>query len=74
MDKNAGSQGSFAITPKMVIGLVIAVIALAFILQNRDEVVINLLVFRFGAPLWLALLGIFVLGVAAGWLVKRSRK
>ena len=68
------SGSSFQLTPRRIIGLLIAVVAIAFILQNRDTVSTNLLVFEFRAPMWVTLLIVFVAGAAAGWLLQRRRK
>lgn len=67
------SPGGIRLTPRTVLGIVIGVLALAFIFQNRTQVSTQLLVFEFGAPLWITLLIVFVAGAAVGWLVKRSR-
>lgn len=68
-----GSTG-LTVTPRRVAGLVIAVLALAFILQNRDPVSTNLLMFEFRSPLWVTLLVVFVAGAAVGWLLQRGRR
>jgi uncharacterized membrane protein YciS (DUF1049 family) len=65
---------SFVISPRVWLGLAIAAIALAFILQNRQPVAINLLLLSLTAPLWTALTGIFAAGLATGWLLSRRRK
>lgn len=59
--------------PRVWLGVVIAVVAIAFIVQNRDPVVSNLFVLEFTAPAWLTLTVVFVLGLLTGWLTARRR-
>lgn len=73
MNNDNSSPGGTRVTPRMVLGIVIGVLALAFIFQNRTPVSTQLLVFTFGAPLWVTLLVVFAAGAVVGWLVKRSR-
>ena len=73
MDTKASSPGRIRLTTRTVLGIVIGVLALAFIFQNRTQVSTHLLMFEFGAPLWITLLVVFLAGAAVGWLVKRSR-
>jgi uncharacterized integral membrane protein len=61
------------LTPKRVVGGVIAILALLFVFQNTESGVFNFLFFDFSAPLWLWLLGIFAAGFATGWLFKGRR-
>lgn len=60
-------------SPRFWVGLGIAVLAVAFILQNRHDAVINLLAATVSAPLWLVLSLVFLAGGATGWLVKRRK-
>ncbi|MDO5736886.1 MAG: hypothetical protein Q4P15_10475 [Propionibacteriaceae bacterium] len=64
----------FRVTPRMWVGLAIAVIALAFIFQNRDPVVTQLLVFRIEAAHWVTLLAIFLVGMGTSWLIFHRQK
>lgn len=59
--------------PRVWLGVAIAVLVLAFILQNRDPVVSNLFMLEFTAPAWLTLTIVFVLGLLTGWLTGRRR-
>ncbi|NHB84290.1 DUF1049 domain-containing protein [Tessaracoccus sp. HDW20] len=54
--------------------MTIAVMVAAFILQNRQTVGIELLMFTFKAPLWITLSAVFVAGVATCALISRRRK
>lgn len=73
-DSEQDSRRRFRVPPRVWVGLVIAVLALAFIFQNRGTVVVNLLVFQIKSAQWIALLSIFLIGVGTGWLVFKPRK
>ena len=70
---NERSLTDHAKNPRVWLGVAIAVVAFAFIAQNRDPVVSNLFMLQFTAPAWLTLTLVFLLGMATGWLVKRRR-
>ena len=70
---NERSLTDHAKNPRVWLGVAIAVVAFAFIAQNRDPVVSNLFMLQFTAPAWLTLTLVFLLGIATGWLVKRRR-
>ncbi|NLU84688.1 lipopolysaccharide assembly protein LapA domain-containing protein [Rhodococcus sp. HNM0569] len=55
------------------VALVVTVLALVFVLQNRDRVTIHLLQIEVGSPMWLVLLVMFVAGWLAGVLVRWRR-
>lgn len=77
MANNAAPEGAprrFQVSPRVWVGLAIAVLALAFIFQNRDVVVTNLLVFQIKAAQWVTLLSIFLVGMATSWLIFHRRK
>ena len=48
--------------------------AIAFILQNRDSVQVDLLTFQFSAPQWVTLLVVFLAGLATGLLWSRRKR
>jgi uncharacterized integral membrane protein len=56
-----------ALTTRLVVGGVVAVVLLAFIFQNTDTATFSFLVFNFQAGLWLMLLVTLGLGVLLGW-------
>ncbi len=56
-------------TPKVIGTLVLLTLSLILILQNWDKVNVNLLFWDFTLRLAWALLGVFVLGTLAGWLL-----
>ena len=70
---NERSLTDHAKNPRVWLGVAIAVVAFAFIAQNRDPVVSNLFMLQFTAPAWLTLTLVSLLGMATGWLVKRRR-
>ncbi|MCM3660537.1 LapA family protein [Georgenia satyanarayanai] len=61
------------VEPSTWVGLALAVLAIAFVVQNRGEVRIELFWLSVGAPMWLVLLLIFLVGWAVGALVRRRR-
>ena len=71
---NSGSGMRVNITPRTWLGIAIAVVAIIFILQNRQPVEISLMMLRVSAPLWITLTAVFLAGFATGWLVSKRRK
>jgi uncharacterized integral membrane protein len=61
------------ITVRRVIAAVLIVLAIVFIVENREKVDIRLIVPLLSLPLWTALTGMFVIGGIAGWLLSRRR-
>ncbi|OIJ88301.1 LapA family protein [Streptomyces colonosanans] len=66
-------QGRQWVTPRRVVGLVLAALVLVFIFQNTQHTRIQLLVAWVTMPLWLALLGTWVIGALCGALVMSRR-
>ncbi|GAA4488969.1 hypothetical protein GCM10023094_49730 [Rhodococcus olei] len=60
-------------TPARWLALILMVLAVIFIFQNTATTTIQLAWLHINAPLWLALLAVFVIGWAAGWLTGRRR-
>lgn len=74
MSEPSRPSGGFQVTPQMIIGAIIAVLALWFVLANREEARIQLWVTSVAAPLWLVLLATFLAGWLTSWLLRqRSR-
>ncbi len=71
--RNAETQRTGRVEPSTWVGLALAVLAIAFVVQNRGEVRIELFWLNVGAPMWLVLLLIFLVGWAVGGLVRRRR-
>jgi uncharacterized integral membrane protein len=65
-------QGSWW-TSRWVLGVVIAVIAVIFVVENRDPASIRLLIPLVVMPQWAALAVAVVLGIAIGFLLRRRR-
>ena len=74
MSNNPQAGSSFLRSPRTWVGVAIAVLVVAFILQNRQSVAIDLLVFTVEAPLWITLSIVFVAGLATCWLISRRRR
>lgn len=60
-------------TPRQVAGLVLLILAVVFILQNRRRTVIRFIVPEATAPVWLALLISALLGFLVGALLVSRR-
>jgi uncharacterized integral membrane protein len=63
----------YPFSPRQTIGLVLLVLAVIFILENRRSTTIRFLIPEVTAPLWVALLGSVLVGVVAGALITRDR-
>jgi uncharacterized integral membrane protein len=62
------------VSSKAVTALVLLAAALTLIMQNRQRIEILLFVPTVTAPLWLALAGMFVIGLAVGYLLAWRRR
>lgn len=60
-------------SPRVWLALILTLVAIAFIAQNRDPVTINLFSIRITASQWLTLAVLFLAGCATGFLL-RGRK
>jgi uncharacterized integral membrane protein len=58
---------------KMVIGAIIAILALVFVFQNTDKKQVNFLWMDFNAPAWMWLLVIFLAGSFVGYMFARRQ-
>jgi lipopolysaccharide assembly protein A len=61
-------------SPTQWLALVLTILAVIFILQNRGKVSIDILAITITSPMWVALLAIFLVGWAAGVLTMRRRR
>ncbi|MGY1779708.1 lipopolysaccharide assembly protein LapA domain-containing protein [Geodermatophilus sp. SYSU D01036] len=61
------------IRPGQVLALVLAVVTVAFIVQNRDRVTVDLFTVDVSSPLWLILTIVLLIGVLLG-MILRSRR
>ena len=62
------------LTPQRISAGILAVLALTFVLQNRDEVTLQFLGLRVTATLWFASLALLVVGVLIGVLWTSRRR
>ncbi len=56
------------------LALVLIIVGVFFILQNRDTTSVTLFFAQVTMPQWMALTVVFVLGLVAGILIARSRR
>lgn len=68
-----GARGTSRISPKMVAAVALGVLAIVFIFQNTATGSVSFLFWDIEAPAWLWLTIIFVVGLAVGWVIGRSR-
>ncbi|MCE3550607.1 LapA family protein [Pseudonocardia sp. RS11V-5] len=66
-------RGRRRITARAVVALVVAVLALVFVLQNRDPVGVYLLTLTLSAPLWLLLVVMIAVGLLIGVVLTRRK-
>ncbi|KAA0918000.1 hypothetical protein [Dietzia sp. ANT_WB102] len=63
------------VSPRQWAGLIIAILAIVFVLMNRGEIPINLFGVQVTGPAWVLLLLVFLVGWLVGVLTnRRSRK
>jgi uncharacterized integral membrane protein len=68
------ATGTRRVSPRMWGALVLVVLAVVFIVENRDPTPIRLIVPVVVMPLWAALAGLFVVGVLVGYGLSRRRR
>jgi uncharacterized integral membrane protein len=68
-DKKALDERS--VSPQLIAGIVIALAAIDFVVQNRGRITIHFLFLSFDARIWMALLITSVLAIVAAELVGR---
>ncbi|NUP28918.1 MAG: LapA family protein [Nocardia sp.] len=59
------------ITVNQWLALALTVVAVIFIVENRDHVEIHFLPVTVSSPMWLILLIMFLIGLVAGLLIRR---
>ncbi|MGH3343210.1 MAG: LapA family protein [Carbonactinosporaceae bacterium] len=60
-------------SPRLVVGVVLAVLAVVFVVENGTETRIRVLIPVISMPLWIALAGTLVVGFVAGFLISARR-
>jgi len=63
-----------SITPRQVVAIVLAVLALVVVVQNREDVTLTLLMVEVTMPLWVASLVLLLIGAVVGWLLSSRRR
>ncbi|TVR35168.1 MAG: hypothetical protein EA388_07770 [Nitriliruptor sp.] len=72
-DQRGRTLGDF-LTPQRVVAGILLVLALTFVLQNRDDVTLQFIGFQVTATLWFASLSLLLSGVLIGVLWTSRRK
>jgi uncharacterized integral membrane protein len=72
-DRPVGTKKSF-LTPQRIAAGILTIVALAFVLQNRDDVTLQFLGFQITATLWFASLALLVTGALIGVLWTSRQK
>lgn len=70
---SGGTRSTGPFTPTRVLVLVIAVLSVVFIAENTDDVTVRLLIPLVTMPLYVALVVMFVAGMACGAYLFRRR-
>lgn len=70
---SGGSRGTGPFTPGRILVLVVAVLSVVFIAENTGDVTVRLLIPLVTMPLYVALIVMFVAGMACGAYVFRRR-
>jgi uncharacterized integral membrane protein len=72
-DRPVGTKRNL-LTPRRITAGVLALLALGFVLQNRDDVTLQFLGIQVTATLWFASLALLVTGVLIGvlWTSRRT--
>jgi uncharacterized integral membrane protein len=73
MNEPPRTEERYRPSPKVVVGAIIAILALVFVFQNTDKKTVNFLWMDFDAPAWMWLLVIFLAGSVVGYTFARRR-
>ncbi|MEU8503895.1 LapA family protein [Streptomyces brevispora] len=71
---SGGKGGTGAFSPARILVLVLAVLSVVFIAENTGDVTVRLLIPVVTIPLYVALIVMFLAGMACGAYVFRSRR
>ncbi|MEI7030314.1 LapA family protein [Streptomyces pratensis] len=69
----SSGRGAGLLTPGRIAVAVLIVLVIVFICMNTEKVTIRVLIPEVTAPLWLALLAMFLIGLACGGYLFRRR-
>ncbi len=61
------------ISPRLIAGAILTVLALIFVFQNRNTASLDFLFFHLDWALWIVLLITLLVGIAIGWFTARRR-
>jgi uncharacterized integral membrane protein len=67
-------RGRRRITARQVVALVVGVLALVFVLQNRGPVDVHLFTLTLSAPMWLLLVVMIAVGLLVGYALNRRKR
>jgi uncharacterized integral membrane protein len=77
IDKKGDGEDKTGVPVGLIVGAIIAILAVIFIAQNGRKTNISFLAWDFNSPLWVVLVIVVGVGYLLGWLVpkliKRSR-
>ncbi|CAM5674090.1 hypothetical protein SAVIM338S_07116 [Streptomyces avidinii] len=70
----AGAGSRFAVSPRLVTGVILVGLAVWFVLINTRTARIHFWIPWVDAPMWFVLAVTFMAGAAAAWLLGRRKK
>lgn len=70
---SASGPSGVNISPRMIIGGILAVLAVVFVFQNTDSAKLKIIFFTVEMPRWIAFLVLLVIGAIIGYIFRRSR-
>ena len=70
---SASGPSGVNISPRMIIGVILAVLAVVFVFQNTDSAKLKIIFFTVEMPRWIAFLVLLVIGAIIGYIFRRSR-
>lgn len=71
---SSSRQSGFNVSPRMIIGGILAVLAVVFVFQNTDSAKLKIIFFTVEMPRWIAFLVLLVIGAIIGYIFRRSRE
>jgi uncharacterized integral membrane protein len=75
--ENEQRTESKKVSPKLIVGIVLAVLALIFVFQNTEKRRVHLYFWNLDIPTWIWLVGVLAIGFVVGslfpWFRRRSK-